>query len=60
MKLKPCPFCGGEAEEIEAEEAGPQAFVICCKSCMASSRVLFALMCDVSEQLAEAWNARAE
>lgn len=58
-KLLPCPFCGGEPEMIEAEEAGPNAMVICCRGCMASSKVIYALKDSVDDLLAEAWNTRA-
>lgn len=58
--LLPCPFCGGAAEIVDAVEAGNQAKVVCCKKCMCSSRVVFALMDDVTFDLVSAWNARAD
>jgi Lar family restriction alleviation protein len=58
-ELAPCPFCGGEAEIVDAEEAGPDARVVCCKGCSASSKVIFALKDDVTDLLVEAWNRRA-
>ena|SRR6056297_741033 len=57
--LKPCPFCGGDSEIVDAVEAGEQAKVVCCRKCLASSRVIFALMDDVTFDLVSAWNARA-
>lgn len=59
-ELKPCPFCGGEAEIVDAEECGPQAYVVTCNGCMTSSRVIFALMDDVTFDLVSAWNTRAD
>lgn len=53
--LLPCPFCGGEAEQIEVE---PQAFCIECTKCQASSKVVYFLMDDGSMLLREAWNDR--
>lgn len=55
-QLKPCPFCGGEAERFTIEEAGPDfgGDVICCQSCGASSHVEFGF----KENLEDAWNHR--
>lgn len=40
--LKPCPFCGGEAERLDlTDEANLGGSVICCKRCGASSPVHF-------------------
>lgn len=60
-RLSPCPFCGGDAEIVEAAEAGPQAYVVQCSNptCQASSAVIFALMEDVKWLLMERWNRRA-
>ena len=58
MELKPCPFCGGEAqrftltEEDEPMNAGGD--VITCTKCQASSHVEFGR----KENLAECWNTR--
>lgn len=57
--LLPCPFCGGDAEIVDAVEAGESAKVVCCKRCLSSSKVVFALMDDVTFDLASAWNTRA-
>lgn len=61
VELLPCPFCGGPAEIIEADEAGPSAYAVQCQTrgCEASSRVAFALGDDVAGILADAWNRRS-
>lgn len=58
-ELLPCPFCGGRAAIYDAVECGPQAHVVTCENCMASSRVIFAMKDDVSFDLVSAWNTRA-
>lgn len=59
-QLLPCPFCGGKAEITAAEECGPQAYVVACTepTCLSSSKVIFALKDDVTNQLVESWNKR--
>ena len=59
-KLKPCPFCGGEAERftIESEKDYPVDFggdVIQCKKCFASTKVFF----GEKQGIVAAWNKRA-
>lgn len=58
--LKPCPFCGGAAEIIEADEAGDMAYVVQCQTrgCEASSAVVFAIKEPADDPLAERWNRR--
>ena len=60
-QLLPCPFCGGKAEIAAADECGPQAYVVVCTDpmCLSSSKVIFALKDDVTQQLVESWNKRA-
>lgn len=56
-ELKPCPFCGGEAERITLED--DENFggdVICCTKCQASSNVEFGF----KENLVSNWNRRAD
>ena len=56
-RLKPCPFCGAEAE-IDVEAQGGH-FVRCLSSaCAASSALIFPLMDDVKPLLMERWNRR--
>jgi len=57
VDLKPCPFCGGNAEELDLEdEANFGGSVICCQKCGASSPVHF----DRKENLYDSWNRRTE
>lgn len=58
-ELKPCPFCGGEAQRLTIGENEPNnagGDVIHCTRCQASSRVEFGR----KEHLVSAWNGRAE
>lgn len=55
--LRPCPFCGGEAERITLGPEEPEnegGDVIVCKGCQASSRVEF----GYKENLVSSWNER--
>lgn len=56
--LKRCPFCGGEAEIVNAPEAGESAHVVACKTCQACSMVVFSLREDGKPRLVELWNRR--
>lgn len=55
--LKPCPFCGGEAEVVHIED-GENAGGSCisCKSCLASSNVEFGF----KENFVRNWNRRVK
>ena len=62
-RLKPCPFCGGEAEFGEVEnESDPNfggRFVMCQNPlCEASSALIFACGDDPKPLLLERWNNR--
>ncbi|EDV9627067.1 restriction alleviation protein, Lar family [Salmonella enterica subsp. enterica] len=57
--LLPCPFCGGQAEQVVIEAENDPNFggsVIACSGCGASSHIEFGF----KEGLVSAWNARAE
>lgn len=62
LKLKPCPFCDGEAKIENAAEVGPNSYVVVCQNpeCMSSSQVRVAEKDDVSRLLIEAWNRRGD
>ena len=49
-ELKPCPFCGGEAEIV-----GYTIFWATCKECTAETKDF-----DTKEEAIEAWNRRVK
>lgn len=51
-KLKPCPFCGGEAETIENNHY-TDVWSVMCKNCFAESDRY-----HTEESAIEAWNTR--
>ena len=54
--LKPCPFCGGEAEMLTAESMnGGYLFGIMCNDCCSRGDVY-----DTEAEAIAAWNSRAE
>lgn len=56
-QLKPCPFCGGQAVELElTDEENIGGSVITCTCCAASSAVHF----DRKENLRSGWNDRKD
>lgn len=59
-QLKPCPFCGGKAEIINADECGPDAWTVHCTVCWCSSVVMTAVKDDVRGDLVAKWNTRFE
>lgn len=53
-ELKPCPFCGGEAEMLTAESMnGGYLFGIMCNDCRSRGDVY-----DTEAEAIEAWNTR--
>lgn len=55
-ELKPCPFCGGEAETLTADSMhGGYLFGIMCNDCRSRGDVY-----DTEAEAIEAWNTRAE
>ena len=59
-KLRPCPFCGGEAERIDFDEDDDEpenvgGSAITCKRCKCSTAVVF----GYKETLVSSWNERA-
>ena len=54
--LKPCPFCGGEAEVLTAESMnGGYLFGIMCNDCRSRGDVY-----DTEAEAIEAWNRRSD
>ena len=53
IRLKPCPFCGGQAEVVRVTDKYPN-YVVNCRKC----RISTAWYADV-KQLSEFWNKRA-
>ena len=53
-ELKPCPFCGGEADAVRSPVVG-----ICAVVCNCASHVFYGAEADMGKTIA-AWNTRAE
>ena len=68
-ELKPCPFCGGEAE-IKNTRVGRPYFAVVCSNCRASTRIVRSITWKKREELynhtmglikdaaIDAWNRR--
>ena len=55
IKLKPCPFCGGDAEIVDNSRYITGTYFVCCLWCGARSDY------DLGkENAAERWNGRAQ
>lgn len=59
IKLKPCPFCGSEAEVGYAIN-DYNRWGVQCKSCGCVVEVGFGEYDDTLEEAAKAWNRRAD
>ena len=60
-KLKPCPFCGGEAEmSVDGGNHGytPDIYYVKCKHCGAQIRKVSDNYYDLSNAVVNAWNNR--
>ena len=63
-RLKPCPFCGAEAEiitlegETDDQSIGAQCVQCTSSACGAASGLIYPLMDDVTDLLRERWNKR--
>lgn len=53
LKLKPCPFCGGDAEIQEGKYQGLRTFYVSCLGCGARTDLEYA-----EEFAADLWNER--
>lgn len=54
-RLKPCPFCGGEARPTSWLHSESETYVIQCDNCHLDMGEF-----DTEEEAAEAWNRRTE
>ena len=52
-RVKPCPFCGGEAEIIKAHLFGGDIYICRCVDCVAQSA-----FCGTKEEAVAEWNRR--
>lgn len=55
VKLKPCPFCGGEPRWGTSPDEG---HFIECSRCGSSTNLTYYLKDDASRDVAEKWNRR--
>lgn len=59
IELKPCPFCGGEAEISHGRFDGKDTSYVVCKRCMARGEFFTISFKRSSDDMAiEAWNRR--
>lgn len=54
IELKPCPFCGGDAEMQQGKHQGLRTFYVSCFGCGARTDLEYA-----EEFAADLWNERA-
>lgn len=55
IDLKPCPFCGGDAEMWQGKHQGLDTFYVSCLGCGARTDLEYAV-----EFAADLWNERVE
>lgn len=58
VQLLPCPFCGGEAEMVEAHDDDGRFAAVGCNKCGAGSRQHYFCGDDARDYAASAWNTR--
>lgn len=61
LKLKPCPFCGGKAKIMAAQEfkiGGDEGFVIQCENCHMNTISINCTHSPSSKEVVELWNKR--
>ena len=56
--LKPCPFCGGEAEAIKAHHIFENPYVVICSN--EKCRASLGMFSKTKEEAIEAWNRRVD
>lgn len=54
-ELKPCPFCGGEAEFVYLEAYENEGYIVCKNGCIEQRKIY-----NSTGEAIEAWNRRAE
>lgn len=63
QSIKPCPFCGGDAEHIRLDEPKDSlnygGAVICCLRCQVSTPVMFSSKESALGPLLRVWNRRS-
>ena len=63
IELKPCPFCGGDAEMQESDDASwvdYRVFHFCMARANTYKIYIMTNWCSTPEQAAEVWNERSE
>lgn len=61
VKIKPCPFCGGEAKLMVMDElryGGDEGFIISCLKCGMNTASVNGTYSSFQEDVVRAWNSR--